>query len=59
MEPACSPAAQGSYGNGKPGKVMEFENGYLQSWGEKNQKNHGHLLYSYVHFIIMNMLFKE
>jgi len=62
--------SQGSYGHGKPGKVMEFVNGYFQVWkshGKKIFKSHmfwkslGNLLYMciYAEFLIINSLLKE
>jgi len=39
---------QGSYGHGKPGKAMGFENGHLQAWKSHgknlNHKSHGNEL---------------
>jgi len=60
---------QGSYGHGKPGKVMELKNGHFQAWKSQgknlNHKSFGkvmeicynHIIYA--EFEIINMLFKE
>jgi len=47
---------QGSYGHGKPGKVMEFYNGNFQAW-KSHGKNLNHKRFGKVMEICYNHVF--